>query len=523
MITRCVGRATRTPRGVGDVACAPPSGHEAAGGHEALAFRNHDLSLRTPPQRSGPGASRGSAELPSHPSTPRAARRWVGGIVTHRDRFRQGLVQPMCSPKSWARSWALWTQPHSAIAYMLIVELGTMVAVSVAVARGGPVGGRDWVRAAVLLVFASAHMYLSRRQEETRRNRMVTVHVDLTSIWTFPAALVLPIPLAVLVILAVRAQRWFVARRPLYRFVFGTAVCALGALGVRAVIAWAGGPTWADARVLGSPRDLAAVGVAGVLYVVTQIALVGIAVALHGPRERLRAALGSGYDNGLEAMTVALGLVTAVLLVYAPAIVVVMVPLAVIGNRFAEIRQLQVDVRTDPKTGLLNMRGWREAATKEFARADRTGTPIALLMIDLDHFKSINDTWGHPAGDDMLVAVAGVLRDETRVSDVVGRFGGEEFVLLLPDSTALTAGAAAERIRARVAALSVATTDKRGGPVVISGRTTSIGVAGRPEDASTLQDLLRMADRAVYDAKEGGRDQVRLAHSHAASGSDPRS
>ena len=132
-------------------------------------------------------------------------------------------------------------------------------------------------------------------------------------------------------------------------------------------------------------------------------------------------------------------------------------------------------------------------------------------MVDLDHFKSINDTWGHPAGDDVLEVVAGALRHATRPSDVVGRFGGEEFVLLLPDANTDEAVAAGERIRKTIAALKVPTTDKRGGPVAISSRTTSVGVAMYPNHGSELNDLLQLADAAVYEAKELGRDQVRLA------------
>jgi diguanylate cyclase (GGDEF)-like protein len=387
----------------------------------------------------------------------------------------------------------------------------TIAAVVIAITYSGPPAGSDWARFGVLLGFASVHMFLSRRQEESRRNLMDSVHVDLTSIWNFAAALILPIPLAMLLILAVRFQRWFVARRPLYRFTFGTAVCAIGALAVHGVLVGAGAPTWAGVGFAGSVHDFGVATLAALAYVVGAIILIGVAVTLHSARPTFATAVGTWYDNGLEAMTVALGMVTAVLLVHAPAVLAVMVVIGVLGNRFAEIRQLKVDVRTDPKTELLNMRGWREAATKEIARADRTGSAVGLLMVDLDHFKQINDTWGHPAGDDMLAAVAEVLRTETRPTDVVGRFGGEEFVVLLPDTTTVAAVAAGERIRVRIAELTVVTTDKRGGPAVIANRTTSIGVSGRPEHATGLSELLRCADAAVYAAKEGGRDQVRLA------------
>jgi diguanylate cyclase (GGDEF)-like protein len=403
----------------------------------------------------------------------------------------------------------MWGQPRATLGYTLAVELVTAAVYGVTFALVRPPTGAEWAHCAVLLGFASAYAFLSRRDEESRRGSMETVHVDLTSIWTFPAALVLPLPLALLVILAVRYQRWFVARRPLYRFVFSTAACAAGALAVHGVLALAGSPTWAGAGLWSSVRDLGLAVAAGVAYMVVQSGLVMGAVALSESRPTVSSVLGTWYDNSLEAITVAFGVVTGVLLLRAPALLVVMVLIGVLGNRFAEIRQLQVDVRTDPKTGLLNMRGWQEAAVKELARAERADTPTALLMVDLDHFKMINDTWGHPAGDDMLDAVAEVLRSETRPSDVVGRFGGEEFVVLLPESDPDSAMLAAERIRKRIAELTVVSTDKRGGPAVITGRTTSIGVAAVPADAGWLGALLQAADAAVYAAKESGRDQVR--------------
>jgi diguanylate cyclase (GGDEF)-like protein len=111
----------------------------------------------------------------------------------------------------------------------------------------------------------------------------------------------------------------------------------------------------------------------------------------------------------------------------------------------------------------------------------------------------------------VLEYVAHALRSATRPSDVVGRFGGEEFVLLLPDADTKEASAAGERIRQTISELHVPTTDKRGGPVAISERTTSIGVAVYPAHGEALDSLLQAADAAVYEAKEGGRNQVRMA------------
>jgi diguanylate cyclase (GGDEF)-like protein len=374
----------------------------------------------------------------------------------------------------------------------------------------------DWFRLALLGVCATIHMQLSRRQEERRRSRQLTVHIELTAIWVFPAVLVLPVSLALILILIVRVQRWFTARRPLHRFVFSTASLTCAALLTHVVLSWFGSLRLTELTGSRSVREFAVLGLAGLIYTVMQVAIIGGSFALSRPRPPVRKLVGSREDNELDAVTVALGIVTAILLVNVPAALVIMVVVSVVGNRIAEIRQLQVDVRTDPKTGLFNMRGWREAAERALERAGRANSPSAVLMVDLDHFKSINDTWGHPAGDDVLEVVAAALRSATRPADVIGRFGGEEFVLLLPDMDTHEAVAAGERIREKVAELTVPTTDKRGGPVAIAGRTTSVGIAVYPAHGSELGELLQIADAAVYEAKENGRDQVRLANNHHA-------
>ncbi|MGB3442713.1 MAG: GGDEF domain-containing protein [Actinophytocola sp.] len=396
-------------------------------------------------------------------------------------------------------------------AYALAWELIAVGAIVVAVVDAPALRGLDWFRVAALAICATLHIQLSRRQEERRRSRQSTVHIDLTAIWVFPAVLVLPVQLALLLILIVRVQRWFTARRPLNRFIFSTASLSCAALLTHATVAAFGDLTMAELTGVNSLRAFLVLALGGLVYLGTQVAIIGGFFALGTQSPTARTVLGSKEDNELEAVTVALGMVTAILLTNLPAALVIMVVVSVVGNRIAEVRQLQVDVRTDPKTGLLNMRGWREVAEREMNRASRDDQPCALLMVDLDHFKSINDTWGHPAGDDVLEYVAHALRSATRPSDVIGRFGGEEFVLLLPDADVDEAEAAGERVRQTIAELHVPTTDKRGGPVAISNRTTSIGVAVYPVHAIALDSLLLAADAAVYEAKEGGRNQVRLA------------
>lgn len=156
----------------------------------------------------------------------------------------------------------------------------------------------------------------------------------------------------------------------------------------------------------------------------------------------------------------------------------------------------------DPLTGTLNRRAFATLAERELARARRAGHPLSLLMMDLDHFKQVNDRLGHAAGDDALCRFVAVAEKQLRTEDVLARFGGEEFVALLPDTSADKALAAAERLR-------VAFSQATGGP---PGHvfTVSMGVAElRPDE--DLETTLRRADHALYRAKEGGRDRSELA------------
>lgn len=154
----------------------------------------------------------------------------------------------------------------------------------------------------------------------------------------------------------------------------------------------------------------------------------------------------------------------------------------------------------DPLTRALNRRAFALLAEKQMAQAARTGRPLAVLMMDLDHFKRINDTLGHSGGDATLCRFVAVAGDVLRAEDVLCRFGGEEFVALLPHAEAAQAVAAAERLRLAFAA---------------TGATVSIGVASlRPGE--DLEDLLRRADAALYDAKRAGRDRTHLSEAAAA-------
>ncbi len=158
---------------------------------------------------------------------------------------------------------------------------------------------------------------------------------------------------------------------------------------------------------------------------------------------------------------------------------------------------------TDALTGLPNSRSCRDTLKRMVAQAGRSLSPLAAILLDLDHFKQINDRFGHGAGDDVLAGVGDVLRTTLRTSDFGGRYGGEEFLVLLPDTDQEGGLDAAEKVRAAIQALEVSQVEA---PI-----TASLGVAVYPSDALDADGLVRLADRALYAAKGAGRNRVMLA------------
>jgi diguanylate cyclase (GGDEF)-like protein len=160
---------------------------------------------------------------------------------------------------------------------------------------------------------------------------------------------------------------------------------------------------------------------------------------------------------------------------------------------------------TDEQTELYNYRHFQEELTAAVRSAQLTGQPWSLIMIDLDHFKRCNDTYGHPTGDAILQQVARVLRESCRVDDLLFRYGGEEFTVILPATAYADALRVAERVRERVASHPFMTRSGRPLDFVL---TASLGVATCPRDGLTPVDLVLAADRALYTAKQTGRNRV---------------
>ena len=167
--------------------------------------------------------------------------------------------------------------------------------------------------------------------------------------------------------------------------------------------------------------------------------------------------------------------------------------------------RLEMLASTDMLTGLPNRLATMNKAAKEFTRAKRYNRPLSMVMIDVDHFKLINDEHGHSVGDHVLKEVSNICGATLRDSDVLGRIGGEEFILLLPDTPKENAEQVAERMRSRLASSAI-----RHGEIELT-ITASFGVASFTPDDGTPEEMIERADTAMYAAKNGGRNQVQSA------------
>ena len=170
--------------------------------------------------------------------------------------------------------------------------------------------------------------------------------------------------------------------------------------------------------------------------------------------------------------------------------------------------ELERMASTDPLTRIYNRRVFRQWCDKELERSRRSGVPFSLIMMDLDHFKKLNDRFGHFGGDAMLCAVVERMQDSVRGIDVLGRWGGEEFVALLPNASAEAAVMVAQRIRGNVESLNVCGPQGRRATDERMRMTVSLGVATYRGEEDELDEILHRADRALYDAKAAGRNRV---------------
>jgi len=333
-------------------------------------------------------------------------------------------------------------------------------------------------------------------------------------VWELPIAILLPPVYALLVpILRFGLNQWLVRRIPVYKRVFSAAVLGLS-YGAASLAFHALTRTSFDSVAApGSHATLwiMAVAAAAVTQWAVNTSLLMPAIKGEDPTTRVRDLLlaRETVQNDVAELSVAVlvtfGIATS------PVTIVFALPFVTLLQRSLRHAQLLNASRIDSKTGLLNAGTWEREAASEVARAVRTRTPLALMLIDLDHFKAVNDAHGHLAGDKALRTISRTFKIFLRDYDLAGRFGGEEFALLLPQTEEADAHRIAERMRVHIADMPIAAGDD---PEAESIRVTvSIGVAalGTTWDRTTgsqLTELLAAADTALYRAKSGGRDRV---------------
>ena len=405
-------------------------------------------------------------------------------------------------------SWPLFALPARVVGYVVAI-ISADLGLTVWEIATTPIRAADMALFTALLLCGAVCI------EATRRLGQPTgVSRDLLSAWWLPIALLLPPVYVLLAPIALSVHLYLRIRRtPAYRRLFSSAALGLAGALASAVFHHVG---TAAALTRSSPWltqpavhawftrpavVLAAIGCA-VLFNVLNTAIVAVAAHTAQPEASWAEVLWDRESMLLDLTEICIGVLVVIACALNLMLLCVALPPVIVLQRCLMHQQLQAAARTDAKTGLLNATAWQREADTEIARARRGGETLALLLCDVDHFKRVNDTYGHLTGDDVLRGLASELRQQVRDSDVVGRFGGEEFVVLLPRADVDEACKIAERLRHRASVMSVYA---EAGAVDV---TISIGVAVLGVHGHDLLELLAAADLALYRAKDAGRDQV---------------
>lgn len=397
------------------------------------------------------------------------------------------------------RDWLLWRLPPAAIGYVLGVEAAAIALVALVFTTGRHPGPQELETFTALAGTAFAVIVITsvsiKLRKQIRRDPW-TLHI----VYLAAGILLLPPNLLVLLLLGPTLHGVLDNRPEPYRWLFTTAATGIATFTGRAVVGW-DEPQW-------NPLTFFALGV--VLLMMRAVVVAG-GIRLRDPEAKRQAVLGEPIDVLLGIVAASLGGLLAVAMNEQPISVLLAAPPMVLLDLAGQLPTWRRTAQRDSKTGLSNAEHWERTARLELLRACQRGHPVAVLLTDLDHFKKVNDEIGHLAGDTVLAAVAMMLQANVRGDDAVGRFGGEEFVILLPGTDPQTACKVAERIRLATEIMSVPARDIHGMHRDLADLTVSVGVATTSRFGYELTDLLVAADAAMLAAKASGRNAISLA------------
>ena len=423
-------------------------------------------------------------------------------------RSRRGRSTGLRAFQAWRewRSWPIWELPRWVGGFVVVVVLADAIVLGIAASKVS-IHARDLELFAGLLICSAATVELTRRVGEN-----LGFVKDVYAVWELPVAILLPL-VYVPLLPAVRTAltQWRIRRAPVYRRVFSAAAIGLSYVTaalvfrvlIRAVPSAAANP--AGHALAWMP--IVAV-CAAVQWAINQV-LIWTAIKGSNPAVSVREEQFAREPMYNDISELCVAVLVTFCVAYSWIALVFAFPFITLLQRSVRHARLLQDSRADSKTGLLNAATWEREATAEVARAARTRTPLAIALLDIDRFKGINDTYGHLTGDEVLKEIAHTLMTLLRDYDLAGRFGGEEFALLLPQTRAVDAFRIAERVRSAISGLCIIAPGATGGERVHA--TVSIGVAALDSGSKReYAELMAAADAALYRAKGSGRDQVQM-------------
>ena len=405
------------------------------------------------------------------------------------------------------RDWAWWQLPPALRSYVGAVVVAAFVMIAYAASQTiwtAP----DLLTFLLLLACGTISVVATPRIAYLQAG----IARDFLTAWVLPVAIVLPPVYAMLTPIPLQVlTQWRVHKGVVYRRVFTAGAISL-TYGAASLLfrqfpdSFAGGSIGSGTHAI---TWVLAVAICELVGGFGHKFLIMAAIKLSDPAVPLAELALNREALQADFAEFDLSLLVTVVVAVNPVLAVAGVPTVLLARRFIMHAQLLAQTRIDTKTGLLNASTWELEAEAEIARSVRMRIPMAVALVDIDHFKVVNDTYGHLVGDKALRAVTDALRSQLRGYDRAGRFGGEEFVVLLPQAREQDALNVAERLRAHIAGLSIPVDDEDESAGCVR-LTISVGVASLDGESRELTDLLAAADAALYHAKETGRNKTHV-------------